>query len=351
MMKKYLSLQKIIDQKLELFFNGKIKAAKNLSPFLVSNIKEKRNFVMNGGKRLRPILLYYGYIAAGGKNKKAIMDACIFIELIHGYLLIHDDIIDQDDQRRGMATLHRQYEALYKKLARQSGHLGVSLAIVAGDMLSTYGYDILGRSSFPDAQKIKALAELNSILSDATTGQTLDILYSTNATVELKDILKVFEYKTAKYTIEGPLRLGAILAGANQKMINLLSRYALPLGIAFQIQDDILGMFGNKKKTGKAIDSDIKQNKKTLLILQAKKLASVAQKKTLAQALGNQHLKNAQVEAVRNIIKETKSLEYSQRLSEKLVNQSKQSIEKSNLSREVKAFLIELANYIISREK
>ncbi|MBA4320744.1 MAG: hypothetical protein C0412_20325 [Flavobacterium sp.] len=193
--------------------------------------------------------------------------------------------------------------------------------------------------------------KLNSILSNVAIGQELDIFYSTEQKIRLKDILKVLEYKTAKYTIEGPLHLGAILAEADQRTIRILSRYAIPLGIAFQIQDDILGIFGDEKKTGKSIDSDLKQGKQTLLIFQAQKYATPKQKKIIKHALGNQNLNRFQVEEIRRIIRETKSLEYAQKLTKKLVNQSKDAVKKSSLPQEVKYFLMDFADYVISRNK
>jgi len=346
MIKKYALLQKSINQRLEAFFKHKTNEATGISPFLGKLVKEKRNFVMAGGKRIRPVLFYIGYLMGDGKDKKAALDASICIELIHNYLLVHDDIIDQDTLRRGKPTLHITYKTLIKNLSSSPEHLGTSLAIVGGDILAMYGYEALSNATFPDNKKLQAIKVLNKILSDVTIGQDLDILYASKKKVTIQEILRVAEYKTAKYTIEGPLKLGATLAGANKGTLKVISDYALPLGIAFQIHDDILGMFGDKKRTGKSSDSDIKQHKQNLLLLYAKEHSRGDQKKTLRGA----KLTTSGIERVKKIVKDTGSLDHAQALSRQLVEQSKGAIRKSSASKEVKEFLVELADYIIARK-
>ncbi|MBZ9569723.1 polyprenyl synthetase family protein [Patescibacteria group bacterium] len=357
--KKITKLQKEINKRLEIFFEKKIKETRSIS-LLMSQMtkeisdqmtKEINNFVLRGGKRIRPILAYYGYFAAGGKGKKAILDAAISIEIIHNYLLIHDDIIDKDEFRRGKPTIHQKYKKIYQRTSKEAEHLGISAGIVAGDLCSSFGYEILTKSKFPDSLKVKALDKLNRIITEVGGGEVLDVFWGIKHKLSRDEIFKILEYKTARYTIEGPLHLGAILAGADKKILKKLSDYAIPLGIAFQIQDDILGMFGDEKKLGKPIGSDLREGKQTLLIFKARRSANRRQRKIIDRALGNLNLTKNQLEKVREIVIKTGSLNFARNLAKKLVSQSKIAIKKSNFPSEVKGFLTELADFIIEREK
>lgn len=343
--------QKEVNRRLVDFFQQKIKKFKKLSPVTGEMVEEIRNFTMRDGKRIRPLFVYYGYLATGGKNKKAILDVCIFAELIHSYLLIHDDIIDRDKIRRGELTLHCRYSKDYRKLSNDADFLGICAGILAGDLTSTFSYEILADSNFLMELKNKAIKRLNQILEDVINGQILDIFLKVGRKLNKEDIFKILEYKTARYTIEGPLQIGAILAGAGSKTLQILSQYAIPLGMAFQIKDDILGMFGDSKITGKTIDSDIKEGKQTLLILEARQRTDAKQKKIIAGTLGNINATKKQIQELKKIVRETGSLDYSLREAKKLVNRAKIVIEKSNFSLEVKQFLIGIADYIIQREK
>ena len=348
--KTLVSLRKDVDKRLNIYLEKKISKARKISPLAEKMASEIKRFVINNGKRIRPILVYYGYLAGGGKNKKAILDASIFAELIHDYFLIHDDIIDKDDLRRGQNSFHRQYEIFYKK-EPAAKHLGISAAILAGDLLAVFGYDVLARAKFDTGVKNKAIDELNKVVADVIAGQTLDVFLGRERYLEEKEISKIQEYKTSRYTIEGPLKIGAILAGAGQKTLTQISAYALPIGIAFQIYDDILGMFGDSKKTGKPSGADLREGKQTLLILKARAMANQKQKKIIDRALGNPLLGEDELNEVRKIIMESGSLQYSKELARQFVNKADSILKKSFFPEETKLFLAGVGRYIIDREK
>lgn len=217
--------------------------------------------------------------------------------------------------------------------------------------MCAFGYEILSKSNFPDALKNKAAATLSRILADVVYGQTLDMFPSGGRFLTEKDALKIAEYKTARYTIEGPLQIGAILAGASKRNLRALSRYAVPLGIAFQIKDDILGMFGNSKITGKSVDSDIKEGRQTLLILKAAELADKKQKDIIARALGNAQATKKQIQEVKKIVVSSGALNYTIGEVEKLIFQAKLAVKESGWPQEVKLALSSMADYILTREK
>ncbi|MEK7130189.1 MAG: polyprenyl synthetase family protein, partial [Patescibacteria group bacterium] len=258
-----------IKKRLESFFSQKIKEAKRIDPVIAKTAQYLTDQTLNGGKRIRAALAVQGYLSGGEKINPAIYDIGAAMELIHSYFLIHDDIIDQDDLRRGRPSMHCRFSnSLSKNISPvHRDHLGQSLAILAGDISSVWAYELFTRSNFPDKQKIRALEEMNQMIFKCGAGEILDVAIELKNHPKASDIFKVQFYKTASYTIESPLAIGAILGGAKSSAIKSLRAFARPLGIAFQIQDDILGIFGNEQEIGKPVGSDLRQGKMTLLML------------------------------------------------------------------------------------
>jgi len=347
---KLVTLQEEFNKRLEKFLDGKIAEFKSMSSLMEKIMREIRNFVMGDGKRIRPIFVLYGYLAAGGRERNKIMETAIFAELIHDYFLVHDDIIDQDNLRHGQPSFHKRYETFYQKQPNAK-HLGTSGAILAGDLLTVLGYDILSKTKFNPVLINEAMLELNRIVADVIGGQVLDVYLGLDHFLGDKEILEIQRYKTSRYTVDGPMQIGAILAGADSEILEQVSQYAIPLGIAFQIQDDILGMFGDTKRTGKPSGADLREGKQTLLILKAREKASVPQKKIIGKSFGNHRLTDSQLAKVRKIIIDTGSLKYSQDLARKFVNQAEAAVKKSNFSQEAKDFLGQIGEYIIGRDK
>ena len=347
-------LKSWIDVKLEEFFRLEIKRAKfdNKPKELIEMIENIKNFTLSSGKRIRPILFYLGYIISGGKNKIEALKTSIAIEIIHSYFLIHDDVIDQDNFRHGNLSMHYKYEKKFedKFKGKNSKHFGISMGIVVGDLASIFGYKILTDSDFPLNSKIRAIKKLNQIISNTITGEALDVILVEYPNVEIEKICEMQKYKTAKYTIKGPLQLGAILAGVDEKLLFSLSRFAIPIGIAFQIQDDIIGIFGDEKKIGKPVGSDIKEGKKTLLIAKAMESGDNSQRKILKDALGNKSINIDDVNRVRDIIVKTGSLEFSINKSRELVTESKKYLNEMKINDEYKNFFYGLADFIVERK-
>lgn len=348
------SYKKIIEKELGLFFDTKLEKAKYISPSSVEMIKLLRDYNLRGGKRVRAAMLYYGYRCFSNKNLKEIIKASISIELIQSFLLIHDDIIDRSDLRRNSLTLHKSYEKLAKKIYPGSDHyhFGISMSLIAGDILAAFANEILTRLDIKEKNKINAIRRLNHVIHEVIYGQALDILSGLKPITKItkKDLEQIHYLKTASYTIEGPLHIGALLAGAKTSQLKILSQYAVPLGKAFQIHDDILGLFGDEKKLGKPVDSDLKEGKKTLLILKALEKADKHQRQTIEKALGNPKLTNSQLKHVQYIIKRTGSLEFSQRLAKNLIIKAKTIIKKSDFKPKGKDFLINIADYMLDRD-
>ncbi len=359
--------QQKINNQLELFFKQKIDQTKDISPHVLEMMQHLEEFTLRGGKRIRPILLIFGYKCINKtttdkyyneelvNEENEIIKAAMAVELMESFLLIHDDIIDNDDLRRGKPTLHRIYEKNTtlnnkKEIPDDKKHFGKSMAIIGGDILAVLGSEILLSTNFSDQNKIETLNIFNKTIINTCFGEMLDVYSEFEQGLTEDDINKIHLLKTAKYTIEAPLHIGAIFAGANNVQLKTLSDYALNLGRAFQIQDDILGVFGNEQKLGKPVGSDLKEGKKTLLIIKALENCSDNDKSFILKNLGNKDLSLNDLEKFKEIIINTGSLGYSKNLANELAEKAKQTIINSDFNDVGKDFLINLADYIVNRK-
>jgi len=337
---------------LEKFFDVAIEEVKKEDELMTGAIKHIKKITMSGGKRLRPALMYYGYLGVGGRRKKEILQATVSVELIHTFLLIHDDIIDRDAKRHGVMTTHLKYKQLHKRFSwnDNADHFGTSMAIIIGDMVAALGNQALYSSKFKAEILIKALYKLQKVVANTVIGEAKDVLISFKGRATEAEILDVCKLKTAKYTIESPLHLGAILGEADDNILEKLTKLAIPIGIAFQIQDDILGIFGSEEKIGKPVGSDISEGKQTILVSYAKKKANVKQKMILNKLLGKEKLTLAEIEKFRKIIISVGALNYAKKLAQDYIAESKKEIAKINLEKKSKDFLMGIADYMMERE-
>ncbi|MFZ2193203.1 MAG: polyprenyl synthetase family protein [Candidatus Moraniibacteriota bacterium] len=348
--------KKRLDPYLKEYFAQKLEQAKKIDPLAVQVVEVIEKFVLSGGKRIRPALAYYGYLAAGGKDGEHIVKASMSIELAHAFLLIHDDIIDRDDVRHNTTTVHKIYKNWGEDLSldeKDASHFGNSMAIVVGDVAYSMANEISFNSDFDAETILMALKKIQEIVYQTIPGEMLDVLMEAKGIATEKEIMRMYEGKTARYTFEGPLHLGAVFAGqkSNKELMKALTDYSLPIGIAFQIRDDILGLFGEENKLGKVVGADIIEGKQTLLIVRALEKGTKEQKKEIKELLGKKDLTLPELEIFRKIIKETGSLEYSQKLSERLIAEALLALKKIEFKNsEARIFLEGIADYIIKRE-
>lgn len=335
-----------INSELENFFKKRLEKTDSISDSSKEAIQNIKDFTLHKGKRIRPMLVITAYHAFGGKDQKQIIKAAIAVELMQSFLLIHDDIIDRDSLRRGHPTIHKIYQKKYS-----SPHFGNSMAIVLGDICSILGSEAILQTNFPEKYKLNAIDKFNKVIINTCFGQLLDIESCISKETNKDDILKIHNLKTAIYTIEGPLHIGAILAGAKKQDLKTLTNYAIPLGQAFQLKDDILGLFGTRQKIGKPIGSDIKEGKKTLLILKALEKADKKEKDFIKKCIGNRKTTESDIEKIKKIVIKTGSLAYSEELARKLAQNAKKAIINKKLKKQGKSFLLSLTDYMISRER
>lgn len=347
------SYKKQINKSLESFFNGEMLANRHKDIFFRNSLKNLKHYhLRSASKRIRAILVILGYTLFRKKATRQILEIARSVELIHSSLLIHDDIIDNDKLRRGGPSAHYFFEKLHRKnyIFGEAKHFGISMGILSGDVGFAEAYRIIIESHFPENLKTKVLTRFNQMYFDTCYGEMMDVVHDYQKKVSFKDILEVYRYKTAKYTIECPLQIGAILAGQNQKQLNLLSKFAIPLGVAFQIQDDVLGMFGDEKTIGKPVTSDLEEGKKTLLMVYALARANKKQRQLLMKYFGHKNIKISDLNKVRQTITETGALKYCHDYAKILVSRSKKALVRLKKANRNTLFLLNyLADYIIKR--
>lgn len=344
-----------LDPKIGAYFDKAILEASKEDVFVTDALRYGRTLMLSGGKRLRAAFLYYGYLGAGGTEEDKILSASMSIEFIHAFLLVHDDIIDQDDMRHGVATFHRHYADIGKKLfpGKDMEHFGNAIAIIMGDMLGAFGNDIIFSSDFSLEQKFQALSKLQHVVSFTVIGQARDIYMEFQGKASEEEILSMYKNKTARYTVEGPLHLGAILAGASQEILDGLSAYAIPLGIAFQIQDDILGIYGSEKRLGKPVGSDIEEGKITLLVSRALRDGSKEHQIRITELLSlGDSLTEKNIEEFRELIKTTGAYAGTKELALGYIEEGKQALKalEGKLHPRAYDFLFSVAEYMMKRE-
>nr|WP_255669862.1 polyprenyl synthetase family protein [Aeromicrobium wangtongii] len=242
---------------------------------------------VRGGKRLRPSFCFAGWLVAGGApDEPGIVPAAASLEWLQGSALVHDDLMDGSDTRRGLPSVHRAFEALHRAEDRvgDPAGFGVSAAVLLGDLMLSWCDEMFRTSRLPTVPA--ALAYLDLCKTEVVAGQFLDVVGQTRATLSVAEAMRVVRFKSAKYTVERPLHIGAALAGADETLIRALSDVALPLGEAFQLRDDVLGVFGDPSVTGKPAGDDLREGKRTVLIARTQELTDDAGRALLAEALG-----------------------------------------------------------------
>ncbi|MBZ5733330.1 polyprenyl synthetase family protein [Nocardioides sp. TRM66260-LWL] len=265
--------------------------------------------LLAGGKRLRALFCRWGHLAvAGGRplddaHEAALVRACAALELLHASALVHDDLMDASDTRRGRPSTHRGFEAQHaaSDWTGDPAQYGAAAAILTGDLLLAWADESLRRCGLPPAEVAPALEVFDACRTEVIAGQFLDVSVQARGRADVATAMTVLRYKSAKYSIERPLHVGAALAGADAGELEALSAYGLPLGEAFQLRDDVLGVFGDPAVTGKPAGDDLVEGKRTVLVALALEHAAPAEAAELDAALGRP-LAPAEVERLRAII-------------------------------------------------
>lgn len=312
-------------------------------------------------KRARGVFIYFGHklfdSVRGYKNlpEKDIFHAAMSIELVHTGLLMIDDKMDQDDTRRGLPTTHKFFEKYHKDNLNQGDpeFYGDNMAVNLGVTSVSLGYRILAETKADPATVNKALITMFDGIIKTTYGQAYDLTLEALGVGSESDIAALHHAKTGIYTYELPIQVGAMLAGAKSADLKLISKYAIPGGIAFQFQDDILGLFGNPQKTGKPAHSDLRQGKTTLLIAKALELGNKEQIKRLRTLWGKENITDAEADEARKIVVDTGSLDYSKNVSINYALKAQKAtheMRKRGWNKEAVDYLYGIAKYMAERD-
>ncbi|MBG0832629.1 polyprenyl synthetase family protein [Planomonospora sp. ID67723] len=291
-------------------------------PDVVEGYRLLREFVVDGGKRIRPILCYWGWRGAGGEDhgEEPAICAGAALELCHAGLLIHDDIMDGSDLRRGRPTIHRNLAGSDRQPADRG--FGNSAAILLGVLAQAWADELLGEVGVDEARTRAVRMLFYQMRMEVISGQYLDLLARIREDAGVDHALTVIRYKTAKYTVERPLQIGGALAGAEPPLLEAYSRFGLPLGEAFQLRDDILGVFGDTATTGKPVVDDLREGKQTVLIAQAFDRARGPQRDQLRAWYGNPDLDERHTAVLRQVIVDTGALAHVESLIARRVDEA-----------------------------
>ncbi|MBI2103627.1 polyprenyl synthetase family protein [Candidatus Woesebacteria bacterium] len=329
---------------LKSYFGKKIRQAKKIDPVAADALSILEKYI-EGGKKIRGALTVLGYQLAGGKDLKSILPVSVALEIVHSSILIHDDFIDRDLTRRGKPTVH----SIYGK--KRGGHYGASMAVVVGDVGIFLTHQIFAESNFAKVKVTKALSEFDRFLVNTGYGELMDIEFDFKKIITWDDIAKVRIYKTAHYTFVTPLIVGAILGGAEDKVLKAIKSYGESVGLAFQLRDDILGVFGNEDETGKSAESDIKDGKRTLLFAKAYELAGTGDKDFLKKYYGSAELDKNKLRQIRQIFEKSGALDFTQEKAWDYTLRGKSFVGKITNNPKYKSLLSDLADLMVTREK
>jgi geranylgeranyl diphosphate synthase type I len=338
------ALRSRVDDALEDFLDGHAGRLREADPEAAVPLEELRRVLRAGGKRLRPLFCYWGYRAAGGEDSSAILRASASLELLHTFAIIHDDIMDRSQLRRGRPASH-------VTMSRPGDtHFGVSAAILAGDLALALADELFWDSGFPPQVVLTGLRWYNRMRVEVVAGQYLDIAAARSQAVDESRIRRIAAMKSGGYTVEKPLLIGGALAGATPELASALSAYGMPLGEAFQLRDDVLGVFGEPEVTGKDTHSDLREGKRTILLVRALEAASPADRAFIDDNVGRSDLSEDDAEHIREIIRSTGALDSTVTLIEELAGKARAALERASVPEQAAAALGELAGLAAVRE-
>lgn len=370
-MSEPIKLVDLVDQRLHSFLESRSSELSAISPDL-GHILEYSRGLLGTGKRFRARFCYWGWRAAGGSDTdlasgvetvediESVLALAMSLEVFHAAALVHDDIMDNSDTRRGKPAAHKAFEALHRERSYSGGseHFGHSTALLVGDLLLAWSDDLLNASlagvTSPEIRSATR-AEYSRMRQEVTVGQYLDIheeaawLHSPESE-RLERALRVVTYKSAKYSMEAPLLIGASLAGASPEALDSLRAFGLPLGIAFQLRDDVLGVFGDSEVTGKPSGDDLREGKRTVLIAVAEAAMPAGARKIFNEMLGDRTLSGEQIDVMQETLHDTGALDHVEKMISSYVGQAMDALSVAPLSPAAATELTRLAEAVTKRQ-
>ncbi|WBU38750.1 polyprenyl synthetase family protein [Homoserinibacter sp. YIM 151385] len=328
--------------------------------------------LLQGGKRFRALFCYWGWQAVAGledeegpldsgrsaEHLPAVVEVAAALEIFHAAALVHDDIMDNSDLRRGRPSAHRRFEAIAHELglAGDRAAFGRNGALLLGDLLLGWSDELLdeGLRRLDDGARIAARLEFTRMRTEVTLGQHLDILEEGSwRGRDDEDLIRrahrVILFKAAKYSVEAPLAIGASLAGASLPQLEALRAYGLPVGVAFQLQDDLLGVYGDPAETGKPAGDDLREGKRTVLIALARQALPPSAARLLDELLGDPELDAGQISMLQSTVRDSGAVAKVDRIIGHSVRTARAALGQAPLSRAAREELSRLADAVTRR--
>jgi geranylgeranyl diphosphate synthase type I len=265
----------------------------------------------SGGKRLRAAFCEQGWRAAGGGDDPRLLTAAAALEWLQASALVHDDLIDGSDIRRGRPSMHRWFAGQHQAAGWRGDPdgYGEAAAVLLGDLMLSWTDEMFRACGLGPERVAAALPYLDACRTEVVAGQFLDVVAQASGDSDLDAAMRVVLFKSAKYTVERPLHLGASLAGADAGLLASLSDFGVPIGQAFQLRDDVLGVFGDAELTGKPAGDDLREGKRTVLLAHAYTGSDPEQRRLLDRLVGDPKLDTGQVAELRDVIESTGALQ------------------------------------------
>jgi len=337
----------LIDKRLAKYFDQEIKLDFGFNQRQKSVVKEMllhaKEHNLRPAKRIRASFVYYGYLLGKTGVTDSVWTAAMAAEVVHTALLMHDDFMDRDIVRRGGPTTHKYYEA-----KTNNPHYGNSMAVDTGDAVLCAGFDLL--AGIADKNVVRQM--LRAIVNTAH-GQAYDITLETLGKWQENDVIDLHKAKTAIYTYENPLKIGGLMAGIPEEALEILHDYAMDGGVAFQLQDDILGVFGTPEKTGKSADSDLLQGKCTMLVLKVFNDGTDGQQNAVRKVWGKLDASRKDLDNAKQAVIDSGSLKYSNDLAREYAAKAANTasgLRSLNLNAEAIDYIQGIAEYMVNRK-
>jgi len=347
-----------VNTRLESFITDRETILRSLGPDLVPFVDFSRQF-LSGGKRFRAQFALMGFGTQGEPIPDYAIDVASALEIFHAAALVHDDIMDKSDTRRGAPSAHRRFESVHTSAgwAGSGADFGTSAALLFGDLLLAFCDELITAGLLGATDRHAALGsrkEFDRMRLDVTAGQYLDIVEERAWPIIQKiDALprahRVVIYKSAKYSVEAPLVIGASLAGAGDSDIATLRAFGLPLGIAFQLRDDLLGVFGDPSVTGKPAGDDLREGKRTVLIALAQRALAPGDVEQFDRLLGSPDLRDSDIASMRTMLTASGAVDHIEELITENVAVAQDALSDSNFSAATTAELSALADGVTQR--
>ena len=338
-------LRSRVDAALKAFLAERRSTLVEIDPALASVAEALEAFVLGGGKRLRPAFGYWAYRGCGGVDSAELIAALSSLELLHAGALIHDDVMDASDTRRGEPAVHRRFATAHRQAgwAGDSAAFGSSAAILLGDLCLVWSDQLFATSGLPPERLAAARPYFDAMRTEVMAGQYLDVLAQARRDTTTEQASKVAQFKSAKYTVERPLLVGGALAGATSQQLAAFTQYGIRVGEAFQLRDDILGVYGDPTETGKPSGGDLREGKRTYLVAAAMDAGDATQRATLTTLLGDPDLDESGVRTLQAIIRDTGALSRTEQRIASLTAQALEALEAAELAETAHQALRDLA--------